>query len=229
MAEKRTDLVTNILAFLMLLEIALLAGWGGYAVLAGKVSKEQLRLFYKVYERQINEQVEADAESWMKHQEEQQKAKASQVSGGDAETKIAATSQEAEAARLGIEREMKDLQDREKLVQAKLEEYERARKALEETEKRIDQKLVAEKAGTGQQSFQKMLGILAAMKPQQIKEILVKMDEPMVIEVLKALEARVAAKVLAEYKTPVEIEMKKRYLDAIGEGKLLADKAAAGR
>jgi len=227
MAEKRTDLITNILAMLMLLEIAVLAGLSGYAVLTGRISREQLRLAYRVWNGEVNEQVAADAAQWKAHEAAEAQRKAQQVSGADAAAKLAATGVEAEAARLSIDRQFKDLQERERLLQMKLEEYEQTRKAVEATERRVDQKLTALREGGGQKSFQKMMGILSAMKPPEVKEVLLKMDEAMVIEILKSLDARTAAKVLAEYRTSAEVELKKRYLDAIGAGDLTAGRTAA--
>jgi len=229
MAEKRSDIFTNILAILMLLEIAALAGLAGYVVLTGRITKEQLRLAHKVWIGEVSEQVVTEAESWKKHLQDEEAAKQNKVSGADAAMKLAATNAEAEAARLGIERQLKDLQDRENLVQLKLQELDQKRAGLEEQEKRINQRLAADREGSGQKNFQMMIGILTALKPPDIKAALMQFDDQKVVEILKALDERTAGKVLAEYRTPAEIQLKTRYLQAIGYGDTRGTQTASGK
>jgi flagellar motility protein MotE (MotC chaperone) len=226
-AQKRGDLVTSLLAVLMLLEIAGLAGLAGYLIFTGKVTPEQVRLAYKAYRKEITQQTFEDAEAWRKHLADEARRKARQPSGADARRKLAAAAVEAEAMRLGLQRLLKEAQDRDKLVQLRIEELDQKHRGLDDKEQRIDAKIAAHAAGGGQESFMKMVAIMKAMKPKALKDILVQMDEGTVVDVLRTLGARQAAKVLAEFKSPAELDLKRRYLDVIRAGDVAT--APAGR
>jgi flagellar motility protein MotE (MotC chaperone) len=218
----------TVLAILMALEIAASAALAGYYILTGKVTAEQARLVYKVYQGEVKEQALENAQKWTREQEENARKTETVVAGADAQTKLAASSEQIEVARLAMDRQYKELQDRQAMADRKLQDIEQKRKGLEEIEKRIDDKVAKEKEGTDQQSFQKMLAIMKGMKPPQLKEILVQMDDAATVEVLKGLEARASAKVLAEFKTPQELERKRRYLDMIRTGEVASNKATVG-
>jgi len=228
MAGRRGDIVTNLLATLMLLEIIVVAGMAGYFIFTGKVTANQARLAWKVWQKEITDTTQADAEAWRKHQADEEIRKDQQASGADATAKLTATAVEAEAARLGLESQLKRLQDRENLLDLRFEEFRRVEQNLRDIEKRIDQKTAAIEQTGGQESFQKMVGIMKAMKPKALKDILVQMDEPTVVEVLQQLGSRLAAKVLAEFTTPAEVEQKRRYLLMISEGDLAAAATPSG-
>ena len=220
MATKRSDMVTGILMTLMLLENVAIAGLAGYFIWTDRVTGDQVRLVWKVYEGEITDDVLADAKSWQDHKADQARQKAQTPSGADAKAKLAATGVEAEAERLGLLRLLKELQDQRGLVQMQLDEYERKRSDLAAIEKRIDAKLAQQEAGPDA-SFEAMVGIVKAMKPNKIKEYLAQQDENTVADVLRALGNRLAAKVLAEFKTPAEMELTRKYLDTIRQGELV--------
>ena len=228
MAGKRTDVVTNILALLMLLEIIAGAGMAGYFIFTGTVTADQARLAWQVYEKKITDQTQADAEAWQKHQADEQLKKEQEASGADATAKLAVTAVRAEAARLGLEGQLKRLQDRENLLNMKFDEFKRKQEHLKEIEKRIDRKTADLETTGSNESFQKMAAIMKAMKPKALKDILIQMDEVTVVEVLKALGTRQAAKVLAEFSTPGEVEQKRRYLDRIRQGDLATTTTPSG-
>lgn len=220
MAKKRSDIVTNLLAILMLLEIAAVAGLGGYFILTGKVSPDQIRLGYKVYQGEITDQVIADAESWQAHQAAEAQKEQDKTSGADAKQKLDAAGRRAEAERLGLLRLLADVEDREKLVRKLMEELNLHREALVEQEKRIDIKLALHDATGGQASFQEKINIMKKLKPKEIKDVLLLWDEYKAVEALKALGDRLASKVLGEFTTPSEIDIKQRWLDLIGSGEV---------
>ncbi len=226
--QKRGDLLTQVLAVLLLLEIAAGAGLAGYLILTGKLSREQVRLAYLACTGELTHKTLEKAEKWDDHRAEEARKEEAKASGADAEAKLAATSVEAEAARLGIERLLEELKDRERLLQMRFEEYKRKRTQLEEIEQRLDRKIAMQEESGGDENFQKMLAIMKVMKPKDLKEVLLQMDDYTVVEVLKGLGPRTAAKVLREYTSPSEVDMKRRYMKMISEGDVAVSGATAG-
>jgi flagellar motor protein MotB len=222
-ARHRGSVLTNILAILMLLEIAALAGLGGYIVLTGAVTEDQLRLVTRVLEGKITDDTVAGAESWLMHEQEMKRKEEEKLSGADAMTKLAATSIEAEASRLGLLQQFKEVKDQRNLVNQKIGQLERQRKMLAEQEARIDKKITDLAEGGGQKSFTDMIGVLKLIKPDQIKEVLLTWDDRKVVRVLRALPARTAKKVLEQFTGPVEVDLKQRWLQMIASGDIVLD------
>lgn len=217
-------ILVNVLAILLLLEIGTLAGLAGYLILTDKVDAEDVRLAARIYNDEITDETVEAAEKWAEHERQQRLKEQMAVSGDDARGKLAATGIEAEAERLGLLRRFKALQDREKLLQVKLDEYEQKRKSLAEIERRIDARLAGEQTDNRDERFSQMVGLMNQMKAPELKQVLIRMDDTTVVEILRSLEKRKAAKVLSEYTTEAELEMKRRYMDMMRTGE--ADEVA---
>ena len=220
MSRERGSTLVNIMAILMLLELAGAAALAGYVVLTGKVSQEQLRLTYQVYKGEVRPEALDDAAKWKKHQEEEAEAARNKPAGADAYTKVAATGMQAEASWLGLEWEMKRVQDRQTAVDQRLVEYEQKKKGLEELEKRLAAQTAKEQDGSGAASLQKVLGILKGLKAPQLKEYLDQVDDTTAVVVLKGLDERTAAKVLAEYKTAADQQRRTKLLEQVRTGEV---------
>lgn len=222
-AHYRGGALMGILAILMLLEIAVLAGLGGYIVLTGAVTEDQLRLVARVLEKTITDDTVAGAESWQAYEQEMKRKEDEKLSGADAMTKLAATSIEAEAARLGLEQQLKEVQDLRNLLNQKIGQLERQRKVLVEQETRIDKKIADLAEGGGQKNFSDMIGVLKLIKPDQIKEVLLTWEDRKVVRVLRALPPRTAKKVLEQFTGPVQVDLKQRWLQMIASGDVALD------
>jgi flagellar motility protein MotE (MotC chaperone) len=220
MGRERGSTLVNVLAILMLLELSGAAALAGYVVLTGKVTQEQLRLTYQVYKGEVKPEALDDAAKWKKHQEEEAEAARNKPAGADAYTKVAATGMQAEAGWLGLEWEMKRVQDRQAAVDQRMAEYELKKKELEDLEKRLAAQSAKEHDGSGAASLQKALAILKGLKPAQLKEYLDQVDDATAVTVIKGLEERTAAKVLAEYKTPADQLRRTKLLEMVRTGEL---------
>lgn len=222
MARHRGSIVVNVLATLMMLEIAAVAAFAAYLILTDTVTKDQIRMMYMAYNDEITDQTVADAEKWRTHKVEEEQKKQEIISGGDAREKLAAASIQAEAEGLYLARQLKETEDQRNVVQSLLKELERNRELLAAQEKRIDEKIAAQASSGGQESFLEMASIMAKLKSSEIKDVLTGWDDQKAVAVLRALPARVTAKVLGEFKTPQEIQLKQRWLDMIGSGEIAA-------
>jgi flagellar motility protein MotE (MotC chaperone) len=220
MGRERGSTLVNILAILLLLEIAGAAALAGYFVLTGKVSQDQLRLAYQVYKGEVRQEAMDDAAKWKKHQDEEAEAARNKPAGADAYTKVAATGMQAEASWLGLEWEMKRVQDRQAAVDQRMAEYEQKKKELEDLEKRLAAQTVKERDGSGAASLQKALSILKGLKAPQLKEYLDQVDDATAVVVLKGLDERTAAKVLAEYKTVADQQRRTKLLESVRTGEV---------
>ena len=100
-------------------------------------------------------------------------------------------------------REVTALHDLVKNAEAKLkaerEAFERQRAALEEREQEAA-RLASDKG------FQDALKLYGTMKPKQIKDVFVGLPDDVVVRYLRAMEPRVASKVLKEFTTPAEVQ-----------------------
>lgn len=218
MGRERGSTLVNFMAILMLLELAAMAALAGYVVLTGKVSQEQLRLAYQVYKGEVRQEALDDAAKWKKHQEDEAQAAKTKPAGADAYTKVAATGMQAEASYLGLEWELKRAQDRQAAVDQRMAEYGLKKKELEDLEKRLAVQTAKEHDGSGAASLQKAIAILKGLKPAQMKEYLDGVDDATAVTVIKGLEERTAAKVLAEYKTPADQQRRTKLLEMVRTG-----------
>jgi flagellar motility protein MotE (MotC chaperone) len=100
-------------------------------------------------------------------------------------------------------RELIALQDLVNNAEARLkserEAFEKQRSALETREQEAA-RLASDKG------FQDALKLYRTMKPKQIKEVFVGLPDDVVVRYLRAMEPRVASKVLKEFTTPAEVQ-----------------------
>ena len=90
------------------------------------------RLARRVFDDVVTDQTIADAGQWHQHLQEVALRQKSQISGPAAVEKLAMTQMEAEAKWLGLQWQLKRLQDREALLQQKMDQLEQKRKSIEE-------------------------------------------------------------------------------------------------
>lgn len=223
MARHRGSIVVNLLATLMMLEIAAVAAVAAYLVLTDTVTKDQVRLMYMAYNDEVTDRTVTDAEKWRVHQVEEEQKKQEVISGGGAKEKLNEANLKAEAEGLYLARQLKEMEDQRSVVQSLLKELDRKRELLAEQEKRIEDTIAAHASSGGQQGFQEMAAIMAKLKSSEIKDVLVGWDDQKAVAVLRALPGRVTAKVLGEFRTPREIQLKQRWLDMIGSGEIAAE------
>ena len=100
-------------------------------------------------------------------------------------------------------REVTALHDLVKNAEAKLkserEAFERQRAALENREQEAA-RLASDKG------FQDALKLYGTMKPKQIKDVFAGLPDDVVVRYLRAMEPRVASKILKEFTTPAEVQ-----------------------
>ncbi|MBN2583403.1 MAG: hypothetical protein JXL80_10060 [Planctomycetes bacterium] len=220
MSRHRGGVVINILATLMMLEIAGLAALGGYVILTKRINRDQLWMARKVYEGEITVQTLGEAEQWREHLAQEAIKEQEKVSGNAATEKLVMTQMQSEASRLGLQWQFDQLKSREELLTLKMQELEQKRKGLEETEKRIDEKQRMLQNAAGSEAFQKMARILENMKPAELKRMLLGLDDGTVVDFLRNYDPRKASKLYTEFKTPQELETYRRWMEMLRTGQV---------
>ena len=218
MKSHRGGVVVNILATLLLLEIAAVAALAGYLILTRQVTEEKTWLAHKVFKGELTNETVDDAEQWHQHLQEEALKEKTKVSGPPAAEKLAITQMEAEAKWLGLQWQFKRLQDRESLLGHKMNQLEQERKGLKDMEKALDDKIRLAQTASGSENFQKMARILSNMKPPELKMILLQLDDDTVVDFLKTLDPRKASKLMGEFTTQQEMEKRRRWLDMLRTG-----------
>lgn len=109
-------------------------------------------------------------------------------------------------------RELLDLQDLVTKGQVKLKEdrdaLEKERAVLESREQEAV-RLASDKG------FQDSLKLYGTMKPKQIKDVFANLADDVVVRYLRALEPRLVVKILAEFKTPAEVQRVKSLMEQV--------------
>ncbi|NIA20594.1 MAG: hypothetical protein GWP05_01200 [Anaerolineaceae bacterium] len=228
MKRHPAGVAVNILATLLLLEIAAVAALAGYLILTERVTEDKVRLARQVFDGEVTDATIAEAGQWHQHLQEVALREKSEISASAAVEKLAMTRMEAEAKWLGLQWQLKRLQDREALLQRKMDQLEQKRKSIEEIERRIDEKTKRMETASGSENFQKMARILSNMKPPELKKILEQLDDGTVVAFLKMLEPRKASKLMAEFKTQQEMETRRRWLEMLRTGQVASISTKAG-
>ncbi len=105
----RGGVAVNILATLLLLEIAAIAALGGYLILTKQVTEDQMWLTHKVFKGEVTNETLGDAEQWHQHLQEEALKEKTKIAGPQAAEKLAVTQMEAEAKWLGLQWQLKRL------------------------------------------------------------------------------------------------------------------------
>ncbi|HOI56040.1 MAG TPA: hypothetical protein PLP01_12380 [Phycisphaerae bacterium] len=212
--------VINILATLMMLEIAAAAAFAGYVILTQRISRDQLWLARKVYQGDVTSETLAEAERWRDHLVQQAAREKEAVSGDAADRKLLVTQMQTEASRLGLQWQLDQLKTREDLLAVKMQELEQKRQTLEALEKRVDEKQRQLQTASGNEAFQKMARILDSMKPAELKRMLLGLDDGTVVDFLRNYDPRKAGKLYTEFQTPQELETYRRWMEMLKSGQV---------
>ncbi|OHB84492.1 MAG: hypothetical protein A2V98_19070 [Planctomycetes bacterium RBG_16_64_12] len=130
--------------------------------------------------------------------------------------------------------ELRDLAMENALAQLSVEQGQLAedRKALRQVQEAFEAQLAASKQEAQTEGMQTLGGILESLKPKQAKEQIIQMlaseEIDKVVILLSAMTESKRAKILAEFKTPEEVEKVGEILRRITEGEPVSSVADAG-
>jgi flagellar motility protein MotE (MotC chaperone) len=112
-----------------------------------------------------------------------------------------------------LDQRERQLQDLQRLVSVAQAQLQTDRAKLEADQQKVtDQQQQADRLASDQ-GFQDSLNLYNSMPPKQVKEVFLAMDDNTVVEYLRAMQPRTAAKVIKEFKTPEELDRVHRLMD----------------
>jgi flagellar motility protein MotE (MotC chaperone) len=112
-----------------------------------------------------------------------------------------------------LDQRERQLQDLQRLVSVAQAQLQTDRAKLEADQQKVtDQQQQADRLASDQ-GFQDSLNLYNSMPPKQVKEVFLAMDDDTVVEYLRAMQPRTAAKVIKEFKTPEELDRVHRLMD----------------
>jgi hypothetical protein len=116
-----------------------------------------------------------------------------------------------------IDQRQRQLEDLQRLVASAQEKLKADRANLDADRQKLTADQEASARLASDQGFQDSLNLYNAMPAAQVKTVFLSLDDKTVIEYLRAMTPRVAAKVIKEFKTPDETTRIRRILDEMRE------------
>jgi flagellar motility protein MotE (MotC chaperone) len=110
------------------------------------------------------------------------------------------------------ERELEDLKQQTDLAQ---EQLTRDRAAMETERQALDTAKQQQAALASDKGFQDSLSLYNTMAPKQVKSIFMGLDDPTIMNYLRAMQPRTAAKIIKEFKTQDETDRIQRILERL--------------
>jgi len=218
--------VWNVFVIVLLLHLIAVLGFGAWLYTSGRMDKQRLAAVYEMFKPTVAEQaaeetrLAAEIEAQRINQE---KAIRMQKAGKDGQLtlsdRITADRELDEATQLKLDRLDRAKSD----IQGQIE---RAQAALAQQSAQLEaaraefDAYVAKRTGLmTDEDFKQAVALLSAQKPKQAKAMLQAMltegEQERVVNYLAAMQNRIAAKVLAEFKDPAEVEQATELVNAL--------------
>jgi flagellar motility protein MotE (MotC chaperone) len=120
-----------------------------------------------------------------------------------------------EEERLQLESEAQKLRQQQELLASKQNQLDADRRILNDQKRAYEQTLAGANTQSDAAGFQKSMSLFDALKPKQVKDLLVVMPPDQVARYIAAMDSDRAAKIIAEFKTPVETTLLNQVLDKV--------------
>jgi hypothetical protein len=112
-----------------------------------------------------------------------------------------------------LDRRQRELSDLQRQVELAKGQMNRDRAALDAQSQKLAQREQQEDKLARDKGFQDTLERYQVMPPKQVKELFMRLDDRTVVNYLQAMEPRAAAKILKEFKSPVELARAEQVLE----------------
>jgi hypothetical protein len=192
------------ISMLAIAHVVVVLGGGAYLVTSGMLTRERAELIAKILRGEYPPPVDETAGG-----EGEEKA------DGPVETRIAQAQEEKEALRRLLEREVREVEDRQRLVDAAMLDVIRRHEQLEADRGAFAQQQEAIRAERMQSGFVKELELLSAAKPAARKELLRQKPDADVVKLLMEMDERQGKQVIDACKSPEELAWIARILHQI--------------
>lgn len=199
----------TVVAWTLALNFLVLAGAVGWAIKSGRLNDEKIARIKELVMAPATQPATQPAQD-VRDPATQPSLKLEQllakVSGRPAAEQVEFMQRtfDAQSAQLDRRyREVVDLQKKVDLAQAKLLED---RKALEGSKQKLDTQQQEQNRLLTDKGFQDTLNVYTTIPSKQVKTIFMTLDDATVIQYLRAMEPRIASKIVKEFKSPEETD-----------------------
>ena len=215
--------------FLIALNLMVAAGLGGYLLATGRLDKEKSLAIVDLLRHrgtpntlrdQVNEVLYPTTPPATASAPATRETLAD-FAGTDATLASLATAQEriefarhaVEQERMRLESETRNLLARQKLLDDQRAAITRQSELLAAAQKKFDEQVQASASRLKDENFQRTVALYNDLKPKQVKELFISLDQDLVADYFRAFDGERSTKIIAEFKTPVE----KQFISAVLE------------
>ncbi|NLE28317.1 MAG: hypothetical protein GX629_01450 [Phycisphaerae bacterium] len=202
----------NLLALVAVASLLIISGLIGYLVIDGRLNSQSAEQIAKILR---GESIAPVATT------QPEIAATTQPATQPAATNLSFQSIELQLAQ--IERERKEISDR----YARLKDAEMKlimdREAMLREKNEFERQVLAQQTISKDEGFTKALTLYTQMPPKMAKEDFMKLDTDIVVRYLTHMKKQESAKILKEFKTPVEQKKRQEILEQIRTLNVLAD------
>jgi flagellar motility protein MotE (MotC chaperone) len=204
--------LVNILGLLSLAVVLAGAGFGGYLYGTGRLSAERLETIGAVLRGEFDDQTGGEDDEVAGDEPEQEQVRAR---SGD---EVREQRKREHLERLEIERALADLGAQRRLLDNAMHEVVQAQERLVADRKSFRSEKTEVREQAYEEGFQRELGIVSTLKPDQAKEHLVRVyrsNPDDAVRLLIALEERQVKRILEKFKSPAELDIQTDLLERI--------------
>jgi hypothetical protein len=215
--------------FLLVLNVLAAAGLGGYLLATGRLDKEKSLAIVDILKHQgtpdhLRSQVNdvlypttipatATAPATRQSLVDLANSDATLASLATAQERIDFARHAVEQERMRLESETRNLLARQKLLEDQRAAVTLQADQLAAARKRFDEQVQASATRLKDENFQRTVALYNDLKPKQVKELLISLDQDLVADYFRAFDGERSTKIIAEFKTPDE----KQFISAVLE------------
>lgn len=134
--------------------------------------------------------------------------------------------QRFDAQATALDRRARELDDLQRQIDLALQKLTTDRRRFESELASFNEERRKATAVVQDKAFDDSLALYTRMSPKQVKQVFAGLDDATVTRYLRAMDTRVAAKIIKEFKTPDEIARIQRIMEALRQSGVAADPLA---
>lgn len=185
--------LVQLISVLAVAHLLVLAGLLGFLFGTDRLNAERIEQIASVLRGEFPTEATADAIATTQPAEKEQ-----------AETKLARAKEESDLIRRQFERQVRETQDRQHLVEAMMLEVTRRQESLSEEQTLFAEQQRKIREQRSQSGFRKELELLETSKPKMRRDLLRAKSEPDAVRLMMEMETRAGKQVINACKTPDE-------------------------
>jgi hypothetical protein len=231
--EDRVKKLFTVLAYLLALNFLFALGGAGYLWRGGHLNRQRLAAIGKILfppptpSAKTAASAAASAAGPATQPTPALEDLLKQTAGRSAQEQVAFLQHAFDARMAQLDLRKRQLDDQQTAIDLATQRLAQDRAALEAQQKQITAAQQQAAAQASDQGFQDSLQLYSVMPPQQVKTIFMSLDLNVVVRYLQAMDPGTAAKIIKQFKTPVEIGRIQKVLERMRQDAPAAPTTAA--